>query len=101
MSRSLWNALLGAVFVAGLAPASGGARAEDAATVACEIIRTTGDFENLKPNFRASGGQREPAAQVVRYVDIAALRRQAAEELKLSMLCRSAQRRQRLWLSQP
>lgn len=59
MSRSLWNALLGAVFVAGLAPASGGARAEDAATVACEIIRTTGDFDNLEPNFRASADRAE------------------------------------------
>jgi hypothetical protein len=48
------------MFMAGFTPASaGGALAEDAATVACEIIRTTGDFENLEPNFRAGADRAE------------------------------------------
>lgn len=55
MIRSNWRAWAGVVVIAGFAS---GASAEDG-TIACEIISTTGDFDNLEPNFRASADRAE------------------------------------------
>lgn len=58
MTKRYWSAICNAVVLAGFASVSPGALAEDE-VIACEIIRTTGDFENLEPNFRATADRAE------------------------------------------
>jgi hypothetical protein len=58
LNNRYWSAVGGALVTVAFAFATSSVLAEDE-VIACAIIRTTGDFENLEPNFRANADRAE------------------------------------------